>query len=196
MHLFWLVPVLHALVFLAELDWSGVTQRASCCLVGAIGLPVSVLYAWARTVELSQVSVSVTLVVMVVALMVSEFVLAARGELPSQVPRADRTAARSDGLFFGAGGAVATAAALVSFLGDSIFAQVAPLAAAAALLVCALLRSNRMGLWWAATLIVLSVLWWLRSFTVLLLVTLAVLIIGAAIWRLIAINRRDVSSGV
>ncbi|GGE63002.1 hypothetical protein [Nesterenkonia cremea] len=41
----------------------------------------------------------------------------------------------------------------------------------------------------------LSVLWWLRSFTVLLLVTLAVLIIGAAIWRLIVINRRDVTFG-
>lgn len=195
-HLLWLLPVLHALVFMAEMDRSGAAQRARCCLIGAMGLPASGVYVWARTEELSQVSASVTLVVMVVALMVSEFVLAARGELPSQVPRADRTAARSDGLFFGAGGAVATAAALVSFLGDSIFAQVAPLAAAAALLVCALLRSNRMGLWWAATLIVLSVLWWLRSFTVLLLVTLAVLIIGAAIWRLIAINRRDVSSGV
>lgn len=195
MYLFWLLPVLHALVFIAELDRSGTAQRARCCFFGALGLPASGLYAWARTAELSQVSVSVALLMMIVTLMVSEFVLAARRELPSQVPAVGRSAVASDGLFFGAGGAVATATALVSFLGDSLLAEVAPLAAAAAVLVCALLRSNRMGLWWAAALIVLSVLWWLRSFTVLLLVTLAVLIIGAAIWRLIVINRGEVTSG-
>lgn len=195
MHLFWLLPVLHALVFMAELDRSGPAQRAQCCFFGALGLPASWLYAWVRTEELSQVSVSVTLLLMMVTLMVSEFVLAARQELPGHLPEAGGTVALGQGLFFGAGGAVATAAALVSFLGDSILAEVAPLAAAAGLLVCALLRSDRMGLWWAATLIVLSVLWWLRSFTVLLLVTLAVLIIGAAIRRLIVITRREVTSG-
>lgn len=103
MYLFWLLPVLHALVFMAELDRSGPAQRAQCCLFGALGLPVSGLYVWVRTEGLSQVSVSVTLLLMMVALMVSECVLAARQELPGQAPEVARTDVLGHGLFFGAG---------------------------------------------------------------------------------------------
>lgn len=195
--LVWALPALHSLVFVAELrrtadkrtgDTSaedGAGPRVLCCLTASLALPASAQYAWAQTVGLSQNSIAATLLVMLAGLMLSEFVLAVRREVPENARQS----------FFGAGGAVATTAAGMSFAGESVFAQAAPLVAATVLLACALLRSSRLGIYWGAVLIVLCVLWWLRGLTVLLLVTLGVLIIGVAIWRLLVISRRDVTSG-
>lgn len=195
--LVWVLPALHGLVFVTELrrtadtsiadksSGDGAGSRLLCCLTASLVLPASAQYAWAQTVGLSQNSLAATLLVMLAGLLLSEFLLAARREVPENLSQS----------FFGAGGVVATASAGMSFTGDSVFAQTAPLIAATVLLACALLRSNRMGTYWGAALIVLSVLWWLRGFTVLLLVTLGVLVIGVAIWRLLVISRGDVTSG-
>ncbi len=103
--LVWLLPLLHGAVFLVELRRSGAAHRAQCCLFASTGLPVSGLYTWARLHEFTQVSLSLTLLVILAGLMISEFVLAVREELPGDVEQTGRTAGLPRSLFFGAGGA-------------------------------------------------------------------------------------------
>ena len=60
-----------------------------------------------------------------------------------------------------------------------------------ALLTAGLLRARRLGLYWGAGLIVPAVLWSLRQVVFGLLIALGVLIIAAAVWRLLAVQKKQ-----
>lgn len=180
----WTVPAMHAA--LVGVGLSRVRLRRWAGLIGAALIPVSGLFAWGMWTEVTSSSIAVTL------LLVTAAALGAEAALFPTVHTGTETQAqtRFSRTFYVLAGAVTVASALLGLTSAGAIVQAAPLAGGSMLLVAGLLRSRRIGVLWGAAVIVVAVLWALRETMFLFLVALGALIIGAAVWRLLALQKK------
>ncbi|WP_150461739.1 hypothetical protein [Nesterenkonia ebinurensis] len=180
----WSVPAMH--LVLAAALWRIRRVRPAAALLGPVILPGSGLFAYTMAVTPTATALSVTLLLVLTA------VLAAEAWLQ---PRTDEEELTSwqHGHWLTAGilTVVLSGLALVS---DAAAVQFIALGGASLLLVTGLLRGVKLGVYWGAAVIVVSVLWALRGIMFLFLTVLGALIIGAAIWRLVLVQRKQAAN--
>ncbi|WP_157983936.1 hypothetical protein [Nesterenkonia muleiensis] len=177
----WTVPAMHVAMTAAALRLRRLRHPAA--LLGPIVLPFSVLFAYGTATDPGAVAVAVTLLVVLTMVLAAELWL---------YPRSDRD--RLSGWQLAhwlTGGIAVLLLSAVALLADAAAVQFTALGGAALLLVAGLLRGVRLGVYWGAVVIILSILWALREIMFLFLIAVGALIIGAAIWRLIAVQKKQ-----
>lgn len=208
----WLVPAMHLVLL-----WPATrASRHSAALGGSVLIPLTSLWAWYQWEHApggapGDVAVSAAaagaLLLVIVALLLSEALLAwlptgraaTGGGLP-ETKRPGRTTSTSHKvaapnvdwpmMHYGTASAVTVVVGGLGLQSQGTLEQLAPILAATILIVGGLARSRRLGIYFGAVVIVLAVLRWLSQWMFLFLIFLGVLIIGAAVWRLIVIQRR------
>lgn len=188
----WVVPLMQGTLLVLAVRWVPQRLRVHVGLAGSLLLPLSGLFALYQAELDTETLVAGTGLLMLLAILLNEALIFGRTEAPGQPaprgPGVDRDWAM---IHYVAAGVLATLLALVGLGADSPLVQITPLVAAAALLTAGLLRARRLGLYWGAGLIVLAVLWSLRQAVFGLLIALGVLIIAAAVWRLLAVQKKQ-----
>lgn len=188
----WVVPLMHGTLLIFAIRWVPTRLRVQIGLAGGLLLPLSGLFALYQAQLDTEALVAGTALLMLLAMLVNEALVFARAEGSYQpTPRGTGVDRDWSMIHYVAAGALATVLALVGLGADSLWVQTTPLVGAAALLIAGLLRGRRLGLYWGAGLIVLSVLWSLRHAVFGLLIALGVLIIAAAVWRLLAVQKKQ-----
>ncbi|GAA1820193.1 hypothetical protein [Nesterenkonia flava] len=168
----WSVPLMHLCLIAAA--GTRTRLRRAAALVLPLVVPLSGLWAYSMSATPGSTAVAVTLTVMFAGILLAEVLLTVVH------PSAALTT-----VHYAIAGALTLLLSLVALIGSGLFLQLAGLGAAAVLLTAGLLRGQRLGVYWGASVIVISILWSLRSVMFLFLVALGALIIGAAIWRLV-----------
>ncbi|WP_044493864.1 hypothetical protein [Nesterenkonia massiliensis] len=188
----WVVPLMQGTLLVLAVRWVPQRLRVHVGLAGSLLLPLSGLFALYQAELDTEALVAGTGLLMLLAILLNEALIFGRTEAPGQPaprgPGVDRDWAM---IHYVTAGVLATLLALVGLGADSPLVQITPLVAAAALLTAGLLRARRLGLYWGAGLIVLAVLWSLRQAVFGLLIALGVLIIAAAVWRLLAVQKKQ-----
>lgn len=195
----WLVPAMHLL-----LVWPAVrATRHGAALGGSVLIPLTILWAWYQWdrspegapggIDFSA-AVAGALLLVIVALLLSEVLvewIPSRPADPS-VSGPGEASGRLDWsmVTYGTASAVTIVLALLGLQSHGAVEQLAPILAATMLMIGGLARSRRLGIYFGAVVIVLAVLRWLSQWMFLFLIFLGVIIIGAAVWRLIVIQRR------
>lgn len=154
--------------------------RAYAAFAVPLVLPVSGLWAYGVGAGVGASGVSVTVLAMIVGLLSAEAALL----------RPMGAEARTRAAYMGAGVLTAALSAL-ALAEEGPALDFAALGGAAVLLAAGLVRGVRVGVLWCAAVIVLSVLWALRDVMFLFLTAVGSLIIGAAIWRLVSLQKRQ-----
>lgn len=179
----WCVPLMH--VALIGVGLKIPALRTIAGLAGALVLPVSCVMAYDVGGVVEITGVSLMLLAMLGLVLLAEWLI-----LPDEVSTPVQQ--RWVWAYWGSAASVAVLMVVLGLTaGASAITQAVPLVAGALLLVLGMVRGRRFGVLFGAGLIVVSVLWALRGMMALFLVVLGALIIGAAIWRLVIINRRN-----
>lgn len=177
----WTVPAMHLAMTAAALRLRMLRRPAA--LLGPIILPFSLLFAYGMATDPGAVAVAVTLLAVLTMVLAAELWL---------YPRGDRDRLSGWQLaHWSTGGIAVVLLSAVALLADAAAVQFTALGGAALLLVAGLLRGVRLGVYWGAVVIILSILWALREIMFLFLIAVGALIIGAAIWRLIAVQKKQ-----
>ena len=195
----WLVPVMH--LFLV---WPAVrATRHGAALGGSVLIPLTILWAWYQWdrspegapggIDFSAAMAGALLLV-IVALLLSEVLLEwvpSRPAGPSASGPGEASGHSDWGMVnYGTASAVTVLLAVLGLQSQGAVEQLAPILASTMLMIGGLARSRRLGIYFGAVVIVLAVLRWLSQWMFLFLIFLGVIIIGAAVWRLIVIQRR------
>lgn len=181
----WTVPAMHAA--LVGVGLSRIRLRRWAGLTGAVLLPVSGLFAWGMWTEVTSTSAAVTLLLVAAAAIGAEAALIPAVHDGTE----EHDQSRWSRIYYVLAGMTTITLALLGLISEGALVQAAPLAGGSALLVAGLLRSRRIGVIWGAAVIVVAVLWALRGTMFLFLVALGALIIGAAVWRLLALQKKS-----
>lgn len=175
----WVVPGMHLVIMIAALRFQRL--RGPAALAGPVILPFSVVFAYGMAADPTALTAAIALLGVLTGTLIAE------AWLYSRTGGASSRGMQLTHWFTGG-----TATLLISALAlnsDAGAVQFLALGAAALLLVAGLLRGVRLGVYWGAAVVVLSILWALREIMFLFLIALGALILGAAIWRLVVVQK-------
>lgn len=177
----WSLPAMHLALAAALSRFRG--SRPAGALLGPLLIPFSGLFAYSMTAETTSTALSVTLMLSLGGVLAAETWL--------QLRTGQDQLSTWQQAHWVLGGIITLLLSGLALAGDAAAVQFIALGGAALLLVAGLLRGVKLGVYWGAAVIVVSVLWALRGIMFLFLTAVGALIIGAAIWRLLLVQRKQ-----
>lgn len=184
----WVVPGMHAATFSVATLFP--RWRAVVGVIAPVVMPLSALFAWSMAVDVGERAAAATALVILLAYVLTEVGLFHRAGLTWGEAGQKMWAAS---LYICATVAAASLGVMALGSQDPLL-RAAPLAAGACLLLAGVWRKRRTGVFAGAAIIAISILWALRGVMFLFLVALGLIIMGAAVWRLVTVQKRQRSA--